>query len=86
MEQPDLKDITDNIPESEFSSTDIIATLTGCEENGLTSPYLSTLEIKSSDGDIYVISDLHLAAGIEQDSKYYGTENFFYDEIFSRFI
>jgi len=57
-----------------------------CEEKGLTSSYISELIIPSAKGDIYVISDLHLAAGIEPDFKYYGTENFFYDEIFSRFI
>lgn len=57
-----------------------------CEEMGLTSPYLSALKISPAEGDIYVISDLHLAAGIEQDSKYSGTENFFYDEPFLRFI
>jgi UDP-2,3-diacylglucosamine pyrophosphatase LpxH len=66
--------------------SDITALLSGCEENGITSPYLSELNISSTEGDIYVISDLHLAAGIEQDSKYSGTENFFYDETYSRFI
>jgi UDP-2,3-diacylglucosamine pyrophosphatase LpxH len=66
--------------------SDIITMLTGCEESGLTSAYLSTLKITSDISDIYVLSDLHLAAGLEQDSKYSGTENFFYDEIFSRFI
>ena len=69
-----------------MTRSDIIAMLNGCEEKGVTSPYLSTLKMPSSGGDIYVISDLHLAAGLEKDSKYSGTENFFYDEIFSRFI
>jgi UDP-2,3-diacylglucosamine pyrophosphatase LpxH len=68
-----------------MSNSDITM-LTGCEESGLTSPYLSTLKIPSAEGDIFVISDLHLAAGLEDDSKYSGTENFFYDESFSRFI
>jgi predicted phosphodiesterase len=86
MEQPDLNWNTDNFPGSESFSPDSITMLTGCEENGLTFPYLSALKIASAEGEIYVVSDLHLAAGIEQDSKYSGTENFFYDEIFSRFI
>jgi UDP-2,3-diacylglucosamine pyrophosphatase LpxH len=60
--------------------------ITECEEKGLTSSYIPELKIPSATGDIYVISDLHLAAGIERDFKYSGTENFFYDEIFSRFI
>lgn len=67
-------------------SPDIIARITGCEEKGATLPYLPSLKIPSAGGDIYVISDLHLAAGMERDSKYSGTENFFYDESFSRFI
>jgi UDP-2,3-diacylglucosamine pyrophosphatase LpxH len=57
-----------------------------CEEEGLTNSYLTTLNIKPDAGDIYVISDLHLAAGLERDSKYSGTENFFYDDLFLRFI
>lgn len=69
-----------------MTGTDLISTLAGCEDEGLTSPYLSTLDLPSAEGDIYVISDLHLAAGIEKDSKYSGTENFFYDEFFSRFV
>jgi UDP-2,3-diacylglucosamine pyrophosphatase LpxH len=85
MEQPDLKWISDNIPGSGFPSPDI-SRLSACEEKELTSPYLSELKIQSAGKDIYVISDLHLASGIEQDSKYSGTENFFYDEIFARFI
>lgn len=69
-----------------MAGTDINSILVGCEEEGLTSAYHSKLKIPSAEGDIYVISDLHLAAGIEQDSKYSGTENFFYDEFFLRFI
>jgi UDP-2,3-diacylglucosamine pyrophosphatase LpxH len=60
--------------------------LTVCEEDGLTSPYLSMLNLQSSGEDIYILSDLHLADGLEKDSKYSGTENFFYDEFFYRFI
>ena len=69
-----------------MTGTDINRILPNCEDEGLTYPYLSALEILSGEGEIYVISDLHLAAGIEQDSKYSGTENFFYDEFFLRFI
>jgi len=60
--------------------------LADCEKMGLTSPYLSALNIPSTEGDIYVISDLHLAAGKDRDSKFSGTENFFYDGPFYRFI
>jgi hypothetical protein len=43
-----------------MTGTDIISTLVGCEDEGLTSPYLSTLDLPSAEGDIYVISDLHI--------------------------
>jgi predicted phosphodiesterase len=86
MEQPDLKWITDNIPESGFSPAGLVTLLSECEEQGLTLPCLSSLKIPSGKEDIYTISDLHLAAGIERDFKFSGTENYFYDEIFSRFI
>jgi UDP-2,3-diacylglucosamine pyrophosphatase LpxH len=69
-----------------MTTSDIITMLPWCEDKGLTTPYQSALKIQSEEGDIFVISDLHLAAGIEQDSKYAGTENFFYDKIFARFI
>jgi uncharacterized protein (DUF362 family)/UDP-2,3-diacylglucosamine pyrophosphatase LpxH len=48
--------------------------------------YVQSLEFPLIDGDIYVVSDLHLASGIENDAKYAGTENFFFDKPFSRFI
>ena len=69
-----------------MAAAEINRSLTDCEEDGLTNSYLTTLNIKPDAGDIYVISDLHLAAGLERDSKYSGTENFFYDEFFLRFI
>jgi hypothetical protein len=67
-----------------MTGSEYISMLAGCEDEGLTSPYLSSLKLDPADEDIYVISDLHLAAGLEQDSKYSGTENFFYDEFFYR--
>lgn len=37
-------------------------------------------------GDLFVVSDLHLAAGINIDGNYSGTENFFADRAFARFL
>lgn len=36
--------------------------------------------------EIFVVSDLHLASGLNRNSNYEGTENFFTDESFARFI
>lgn len=44
------------------------------------------INISSNGKDVFVISDLHLAAGFNSNSNYDGTENFFADEAFSRFI
>jgi len=42
--------------------------------------------MKSNGSDVVVISDLHLGAGINASYNYDGTENFFADECFMRFI
>ena len=44
------------------------------------------IKISSKGQDVFVISDLHLAAGFNTNSNYDGTENFFADDAFSRFI
>ncbi|WP_080055303.1 metallophosphoesterase [Spirosoma aerolatum] len=36
--------------------------------------------------DIFVVSDLHLASGKQQDGCFSGTENFFYDATFARWL
>ena len=36
--------------------------------------------------DVFVISDLHLAEGVGRDQRYGGTENFFADASFARFL
>ena len=36
--------------------------------------------------EVFVISDLHLAAGLNENGNYDGTENFFADSSFSRFL
>ncbi|HET6511484.1 MAG TPA: hypothetical protein VFH43_04790, partial [Candidatus Kapabacteria bacterium] len=38
------------------------------------------------DKEVYVISDLHLARGRDTSGNYSGTENFFYDDEFARFL
>jgi len=44
------------------------------------------INVSSNGKNVYVISDLHLAAGCNSDSNYDGTENFFADGAFARFI
>lgn len=46
----------------------------------------NTLSISSTTGSIIVISDLHLASGLNESRNYDGTENFFSDTTFSRFL
>lgn len=38
------------------------------------------------DKEVYVVSDLHIARGKDSSGNYVGTENFFYDEEFARFL
>ncbi len=45
-----------------------------------------TVSISSEDREVFVISDLHMAAGLNVNGNYDGTENFFADASFSRFI
>jgi UDP-2,3-diacylglucosamine pyrophosphatase LpxH len=44
------------------------------------------LKISSGGRGIFVISDLHMASGLNINSNYEGTENFFADQSFSRFL
>lgn len=43
-------------------------------------------EIPAAGRDLYVVSDLHLAAGLLANGTYHGTENFFADQAFWRFL
>jgi UDP-2,3-diacylglucosamine pyrophosphatase LpxH len=61
--------------------------LRDCEESGLAPGYGEPqVRVDSLGGEIFVISDLHLAAGKRYDGTYSGCENFFYDQSFARFI
>src|SRR5215204_3045703 len=44
------------------------------------------IPVKSEGKNVYVLSDLHLASGLNTNGNYEGTENFFADQSFSRFI
>src|SRR6516164_9184839 len=44
------------------------------------------VEIASGGREIFVISDLHMAAGLNANHNYDGTENFFADRSLSRFL
>ena len=61
--------------------------LMNCESSGKTLAY-SENEVKMDlkENDIYIISDLHMGEGIQKNFSYQGTENFFADSSFKRFI
>jgi len=42
--------------------------------------------IQCADGLVFVISDLHVGAGLSRDGVYDGLENFFADHAFARFL
>jgi len=44
------------------------------------------IEISSEGKEIFIISDLHIAAGLNSNGNYDGTENFFADSSFVRFL
>lgn len=44
------------------------------------------VQIQTGGKEIFVISDLHLASGLDPSKNYTGTENFFYDDGFAHFI
>src|SRR5258705_6703020 len=51
------------------------------------SPYGETLVTgKRVNTNVYVVSDLHLAAGKNANGNYTGTENFFADQAFASFL
>jgi len=61
--------------------------LTNCETNGTAKPYMMDCGNIESDGkEVIVISDFHIAAGKGEEGKYAGTENYFADGTFTRFL
>jgi len=57
-----------------------------CEQNGIAPAYTANAAMDSQGRDIVVVSDLHMSAGKGVDGNYSGTENFFSDGAFLRFI
>ncbi|HEX8184041.1 MAG TPA: hypothetical protein VF747_04800 [Blastocatellia bacterium] len=69
------------------SDSQVADLLRHCEERGIAHEYgKQEVAVSSSDGEIFVISDLHLAAGKRYDGTYSGCENFFGDQSFERFL
>lgn len=62
---------------------DIPEILLSCETHPYGQP---RVKMNSGGKNIYVISDLHLASGLNADGNYDGTENFFADESLARFL
>jgi hypothetical protein len=83
------------------TTSDLAAILLACEKDGKAAPYLSedpgdstditqsigvTLPYTSGGGNVFAVSDLHLAAGKGADGRFDGCENFYWDESFRRFL
>lgn len=67
--------------------------LNNCEETGLANEYIvgggtnsHIVEYNGEGREVTVISDLHIAAGLDKNARYDGTENFFSDDAFARFV
>ena len=61
--------------------------LLNCEADGLTYPYGNSLiKLNTQGEEIIVVSDFHICSGLTEDKTYQGTENFFADGSFTRFI
>lgn len=74
-------------------SNNIPSLLLSCEELGLAREYAvgggenpNVVEYRGEGREVIVISDLHMGGGIGTDGRYNGTENFFCDGAFRRFI
>ncbi len=69
------------------SNTSISEILMKAEKSEPAFVYSKEMLKMNSDGkDIFVISDLHISEGKDQNGNYSGTENFFFDDSFERFI
>lgn len=83
-------------------TTEISRILLDCEKTGLAPPYVTSdkpkrpdslfdsegpiVEIASEGRAVFVVSDLHLASGMGLDGRFDGSENFFFDASFRRFL
>jgi UDP-2,3-diacylglucosamine pyrophosphatase LpxH len=61
--------------------------LKDCETEGLAEEYVTAQkDISSEGGEVIVVSDFHIASGRNKEGNFSGTENFFADKSFSRFL
>jgi len=75
-------------------ASEIAELLINCETNGPAPEYLRSdpdnpkppVPIASRGDEVFVVSDLHLADGKGEDGRYDGSENFFCDASFRRFL
>ena len=67
---------------------DIAGLLRQCERDirPAYADYPAVVDLQSRGRSVYLVSDLHLAAGTGRDATYSGTENFFADGAFRRFL
>lgn len=75
-------------------ASEIANLLINCEKNGPAPEYVRSdpdnpkppIPIDSRGDEVFVVSDLHLADGQSEDGRYDGSENFFCDSSFRRFL
>ncbi len=74
------------------NASEIAKLLVDCETSGAAFPYVfadesrTPVQVAADGAEILVVSDLHLADGQRKDGRYSGTENFFCDGSFRRFL
>ncbi|HYM20409.1 MAG TPA: hypothetical protein VEW28_05320 [Candidatus Kapabacteria bacterium] len=70
--------------------TETTSLLLTCEQTGAAPPYNevfnSIVDLPTEAHEIYIISDLHIGAGLGPNATYSGTENFYADAAFHRFL
>jgi UDP-2,3-diacylglucosamine pyrophosphatase LpxH len=91
--EPDYKEIAKSLIECEangFAPSYIVSQDTYKEKGRFYSRYkpgaTTPVQFKSAGEEIFVVSDLHIASGRSPVGVYAGTENFFADDSFSRFL
>ncbi|HEX9658247.1 MAG TPA: hypothetical protein VGB89_15190 [Bacteroidota bacterium] len=64
--------------------------LLACEKEGLTPEYrtgsTTPIAFNAGNAEVFVVSDFHTGAGVDSSGVYSGTENFFADGSFARFL
>lgn len=73
--------------------TEVSSLLLNCEDGIVASEFVEgggdyphVVSYDGEDREVIVLSDLHIGAGLNADARYGGTDNFFSDDSFARFV